>query len=240
MTELRANMHGKPGEFARQLGIRRIFIPMLSFGVLFGFGIGMLIDSIGLLPWWGGAIITLIALVGFARFCYRQPSLVYSYFKGARGEEIIASELSRLPATWSVFNGVLLPGRRDIDHVVVGPQGVFVIETKFWKGNITFENGQILVNGRSFSRSPIEQVRQSVQLISEILPNVPTSAIHGFVCFASKQFEPGADVVKADDVTLCSHLKLCHALTSFPCSLDASHLPEIVARLNALTVAEDS
>ena len=62
---------------------------------------------------------------------------VYRVFKptikGWFGEKMMAGYLSRLPEEYTVLNDVILPtetGTTQIDHIVVSPYGVFVIETK--------------------------------------------------------------------------------------------------------------
>ena len=53
--------------------------------------------------------------------------------KGWFGEKKVAGYLSRLPEECTVLNDVILPtetGTTQIDHIVVSPYGVFVIETK--------------------------------------------------------------------------------------------------------------
>lgn len=43
----------------------------------------------------------------------------------------------------------LLPGgRASIDHVVIGPTGVFVVETKSWQGQLAVESDRLFVDGR--------------------------------------------------------------------------------------------
>lgn len=57
--------------------------------------------------------------------------------KGAYAEERVTRKLSRLPEEYHVFNDVyILNGNRSvqIDHVVISPYGLFVIETKNYKG----------------------------------------------------------------------------------------------------------
>ena len=56
---------------------------------------------------------------------------------GAEGEEEVIRVLQNLDSSYKVINDVVLPqDRQNIDHVVVGPPGVFVIETKNHNGNI--------------------------------------------------------------------------------------------------------
>ena len=70
-----------------------------------------------------------------------------SFFIGAQGEELVISILSRLPREYHVLNDVNLQFKpalywkknkgyilsSQIDHIVVGPTGIFLIETKNWK-----------------------------------------------------------------------------------------------------------
>lgn len=58
--------------------------------------------------------------------------------KGASGEEATAEILSGLDNAWSVFHDLAVPGTNaNIDHVVIGPSGVFVIDSKNYSGTIT-------------------------------------------------------------------------------------------------------
>lgn len=55
--------------------------------------------------------------------------------RGRRGEELVARELDGLPDGWVVVNDIVVgTGGRggQIDHLVLGPNGVFCIETKHW------------------------------------------------------------------------------------------------------------
>lgn len=62
------------------------------------------------------------------------------YNKGAAGERSIARRLATLPKEqYVILNDLLLPtsyGTTQIDHVVVSIYGIFVIETKNYKGII--------------------------------------------------------------------------------------------------------
>ncbi len=235
MVQSRATMRGVPGDAARRRGLRRILVPLICFGVAFGLGIGLILGSAGFMPWWGGIVVLLLVGIGFAHYAQKQPTLVYGYFKGARGEEMAAGELSHLPAEWTVFNGVVLPCGKDVDHIAVGPQGVFVVETKHWRGDVAIENGQVIANGRVIQKSPILQVRHAISAVAETLDQ-PLPSVNGILCFAGHQFSDGA--VCADEVLVCSHLSLLSTLTSGPARLDAAAISRCVARLGSLTITE--
>lgn len=61
--------------------------------------------------------------------------------KGYLGEAAVASRLGKLPQEhYRVFNDIMLQTKRgttQIDHIVVSIYGIFVIETKNYKGWIT-------------------------------------------------------------------------------------------------------
>jgi len=59
----------------------------------------------------------------------------YSWKKGLKGEKVVNRFLERLPQDYFVFYDVKLPGSKgNIDHVVIGSNGIFVIETKNYSG----------------------------------------------------------------------------------------------------------
>ena len=69
-----------------------------------------------------------------------------SFLQGAKGEELVIKELSKLPDTYYVFNEYKFKLPKSvyskstnsyvrsckIDHLVIGPTGIFIIETKNW------------------------------------------------------------------------------------------------------------
>ena len=68
--------------------------------------------------------------------------------RGAEGERVVAELLeTELPDGYHVFNDVRFPGRTaNIDHLVVGPSGVFVLNTKNWRGTVGWaEDGKTLL-----------------------------------------------------------------------------------------------
>lgn len=235
MLASRATMRGVPGDAARRRGLRRIFVPILCFGVLFGIGGGGVLGAAGLLHWSVGALLLLVAVGGFMYYCRQQPKLVYGYFKGARGEEMVAGELAHLPGEWTVFNGLLLPNGQDIDHVAIGPQGIFVVETKHWSGAVTIEAGQILANGRPIEKSPVQQVRHALTAVAAEL-DCPAQTVQGVLCFVGNKFAEGPE--RADEILVCSHLSLVEALIHATPRLNASEIAQNVARMSRLQITE--
>lgn len=96
--------------------------------------IGAFFSLIGLL----GFIVTFLSLfiliigAGLIYYGYNNGK---SWNNGIKGEYIVAEYLNQLPEDYFVFNDVKFPGSYgNLDHVVVGPTGIYVIETKNYKG----------------------------------------------------------------------------------------------------------
>ncbi len=55
--------------------------------------------------------------------------------KGDEGERATAGLLEQLPGSWTVLHNVYIPGRRfNIDHVLIGPGGVFASTRRTTRG----------------------------------------------------------------------------------------------------------
>lgn len=69
--------------------------------------------------------------------------------RGAKGEGIVARRLRTLGDEWHVLHSVPIgTGETDIDHVVIGPPGVFTLNTKNHSGKrITACENMVYVNG---------------------------------------------------------------------------------------------
>lgn len=65
----------------------------------------------------------------------RQPSDWDSWYAGLEGERRVGRELERLsPLGWRVLHGIEKGNGGDIDHLLIGPGGVFSINTKNHRG----------------------------------------------------------------------------------------------------------
>ncbi|EKF86565.1 nuclease-related domain-containing protein [Methanobacterium formicicum] len=92
----------------------------------------------------------------------------YSWQKGNKGEIIVADCLDTLPEDYFVFNDVKLPGKGgNIDHIVIGPTGIYVIETKNYTGKYRIKGNQWFYykNGHptEIKKNPGTQVRKNTQ-----------------------------------------------------------------------------
>lgn len=124
---------------------------------------------------------------------------------GANGEEAVAAELLKLGPEWRVLHAVRVGERgSDIDHVVIGPAGVFTLNTKnhpnasIWVGGDTF-----MVNGQRvpYIRNSRHEAHRAAKLLTKqagfpvtATGVIPVMGAHGGFRIA-KQPEDGAVVV---------------------------------------------
>ena len=131
---------------------------------------------------------TTIAAVGVTAVAFwklkRVRAQVANLRLGIEGEQatgqLLQAEL--LPLGYQVFHDCPFEGF-NVDHVAIGPGGVFAIETKTrtkpgGDARITYDGQQVLVNGFAPDRDPIMQARAGAAQIREILgeySGVPTN-----------------------------------------------------------------
>ncbi len=74
-----------------------------------------------------------IAFVTFIGFIIFRLRINFTKIQGKRGEKSVSKTLMQLPDEYIIFNNVYIQenGRySQIDHIVLSPYGIFVIETK--------------------------------------------------------------------------------------------------------------
>ena len=98
--------------------------------------------------------------------------------RGYEGERVVGELLeSALPDTFHVFNDVHFPGRTaNVDHIVIGPSGIFVMDTKNWRGNVAWSgDGQtLLVNGEPDKKNTVNTVISAALDVREKLRTLTT------------------------------------------------------------------
>ena len=92
--------------------------------------------------------------------------------RGERGELLVAEQLEELRSLgFRCFHDLVRDGF-NIDHVVVGPAGVYAIETKYRSGSglVGFRNGQgIFVGGREEERDCLKQAKGNAATLHKLI-----------------------------------------------------------------------
>ena len=119
---------------------------------------GVILGLIGLIGFLAGFIILIsLSFVGFILALYGYGSGI-NWNKGIKGEKIVAENLKQLPKDYFIFNDVKFPGSRgNLDHVVVGPNGVFVIETKNLTGFFVINDKEWLYKKHVLLNVPLKR-----------------------------------------------------------------------------------
>lgn len=130
-------------------------------------GIGIAVVSARLPRPLDAWIVATLLLVAFLK-AWLEPDHVRAWGIGAKGESLTEDELERLPDGYELLHDRRLPGSRaNIDHVVIGPTGVSVVESKRLTGQMRIRGGEVHVRGRNTHMA--EQVRGQVDAVRAVL-----------------------------------------------------------------------
>ena len=218
-----ATQHGIPGEWARVRGTLFAQGPLfLALFLLGAFTTALILgerkELFGLL---------FVCSILHVAFAWRKGiRRVTSFFVGARGEERVASVLADLPAVYHVFHDFVGFGV-PVDHVVVGPTGVFAIETKNWQGEVTLEKENVLLNGTPPKRNPVRQALKEAESVrSELVQAGWSGSVTPVLCFASDRLV--GDRAEARGVTLVNARRLLEWFAARPTTLEPKELERLV------------
>ena len=152
-------------ESVKQFGktITLLLMGLVLMSALVGFSIAKNKYLFSILCLLGGFIIFYF----FYRLAIEHERYRFNYRRGADGEFRVGNALGLFPDEYNVLND-LKTDFGNIDHVVVGPTGVYVLDAKNWRGIITAdENGEILVNGKPTNKPEVKILTSRVMNIKE-------------------------------------------------------------------------
>lgn len=226
----------------------------LLAGVMAPLGVSAIpLIALGFAPVGNGVWIGLAAIVGGVAIsiAYRVRRTLQmvkerrNYQLGLMGERVVADSLDELKKVgFSVFHDLPAQGAEDefnLDHVAVGPTGLFLIETKTRRksaidteGNdhkVRFD-GDALLWPQWRDTETIRQVRQSARWLEQWIkqrigrnhPITPLIAVPGWYTDESSQ----------NGLRVCSHKRLTHYMTHAPRTLDPETIDLIARQLDSL------
>ena len=131
--------------------------------------------------------------------------------RGNKGEEKVISTLKKIKVEHYVFNNVSFISEKNemthqIDHILVHPHGVFVIETKNYYGEIISDTGEgywvkIIKDKKEIIRNPLNQNKTHVKVVKRILKNVDVVSLVVFVK-NNAPYMPDDNVINLKDLLL--------------------------------------
>jgi hypothetical protein len=156
-----------------------------------------------------------------------QPSPdAIAWQRGAAGERRTARLLRHLERHgWAVLHDLAVPGSRaNLDHLVIGPSGVFVIDSKQYRGRLQLDSSGRLWHGRYPLGPTLRAVSFEADQAARVLPDpgvvvVPIVAVHGAQVPWGKVVIDGVPVVPAK--------RLPSMLRQLPAALGPEHVTAV-------------
>jgi hypothetical protein len=175
-----------------------------------------------------GLLLAAVATVAVAREMWGRRQSTEAWAKGASGEVATGRLLDSLPHGFAVRHDVPMPGSRaNIDHVVVGPAGVFTIETKNYQHGVQTARGRVTSAGRR-RKGMVDQAQRQSDAISALTEEVvrPIVVVHGGVQVGwfSSPIVGG--------VRFCGPRRLTKAVTGGDRTLSPAKVVAMLARLD--------
>jgi hypothetical protein len=236
--EWMAYVHGKAGAGTYHKGDRlmlRALVPLLTLGILTYSVFRSGIRTINLVSAAAGGI---AVVLGF--WCVREvlslEAAADRYYGGAGGEYDVGAVLSRLPQEFHLFNDVGFYAG-DVDHIVVGPTGVFVVETKNHSGTISLKDGCLCRNGKLLDRDFVHQATAEAMYVKGLLNPQVQCHVRPLVVFTRAKVRVLTAVGGVRIVALSS---LIDTIVSREPSLSPEDVGQYAGRLEGLGISSTS
>jgi hypothetical protein len=135
---------------------------------------------------------------------FRPSPDAIAWRRGAAGERRTAQLLGSLERHgWAVLHDLAVPGSQaNLDHLVIGPGGVFVIDSKQYRGHLQLDPSGRLWHGRYPLAPALRAASFEADKAAQVLPDpgvavVPIVAVHGAQVPWGKVVMDGVPVVSA-------------------------------------------
>ena len=171
---------------------------------ILGIGAGGGVLGSLLAPWLGLALGGLAAVVAGWGLRFRPSPDAIAWRRGAAGERRTAQLLDPLERHgWVVLHDLAVPGSQaNLDHLVIGPGGVFAIDSKQYRGRLQLDAVGKLWHGRYPLAPAVRAASWEADQAAQVLPDpgmavVPIVTVHGVHVPWGKVVMDGVRVVTA-------------------------------------------
>ncbi len=122
---------------------------------------------VGTLTRWSLLLLPILVVglgAGLALTTARRRALVASWRQGAKGEQQTARLLAKLEREgWRVLHDLAIPGSRvNVDHLAIGPGGVWVIDSKLWGRRVHWDPRHGWMHGQAAIAPELNTTRWEV------------------------------------------------------------------------------
>jgi hypothetical protein len=165
------------------------------------------------------------------RVRFRPSPETRAWQRGAAGERHVARLLEPLVEHgWGVHHDLRVPGSKaNIDHVVVGPPGIFVVDAKHYRGRLRLSHDGQLWYGRYLLAPALSTTRWEADKLQAVI-GAPDVAVTPIVAVWGAAVPWGQ--VTATGVTVVAARRLPGLLRSLPPSLTPERAREVAAQIN--------
>ena len=146
--------------------VRRRRPRILAFGAVVAI-VGLLVLMVN--PLWGGVVL-LFDVVVVASALFATPNSITAWQTGAQGELRTGRLLEPLEGEgFRILHDRKIQGSRaNIDHIVIGPPGIYVVETKSLGGSLQIRDNDVFVSGRRRTKM-IDEVKREALAVQTAL-----------------------------------------------------------------------
>ena len=172
-------------------------------------------------------LLAVIAAAGLGwRLRYRPSADTWAWRRGAAGERRTARLLAPLEHRgWAVLHDLAIPGTQaNIDHLVIGPGGVVVVDSKRYRGRLWLDRDGMVWHGPHLLVSALRKVLWQADQADEVL-GIADVQVAAIVAVHGASVPSG--LLQADGVTIASARRVPDLLQGLPSMLG----PERVAWL---------
>ena len=185
MTETRTPLKDKPLRSPGQ-SIRRQRIDLVLGRLLIPLVFAVMFSAYAYAEWerylfprqgipWISSVLALGATAYFLFLYRRTDKLLEPLQLAADGEKTVGQFLEGLrEKEYQVYHDILSDGF-NVDHVLIGPAGIFTVETKTWskpakgKSEIHFDGETLTAGGRKPDRNPVIQAKAQTSWLHRLL-----------------------------------------------------------------------
>ncbi|MFZ4894288.1 J domain-containing protein [Plantibacter sp. Mn2098] len=95
------------------------------------------------------------------------PREIRHELANALAEEATARTVSTLGIGYTVWHDVLAPGHQKVDHVVLGPTGLFAIKSEDWGGTVRVHRGEVVGETLATGEEPVKSLVRSARTVGK-------------------------------------------------------------------------
>ncbi len=177
----------------------------------------------------------LLAVVGISLRLGLPGAHIVSWQAGADGERRMARLLEPLERQGfrMLPDRRIPPGAANIDHIVVDPPGIAVIETKSYRGQVRVRGGELFVNGRRRT-DVVNQVHRQIDCVRVVLgadADRSHAPILAFICIHRARLPWQKLQIRSVHIT--EGMRLCRVLARAPSKLQPAEIDRLASLLDA-------